>query len=312
VAGKITQTASKKWFILAFASVLLAAPNGSVIKIVLEQTNTFTLITYRYLLVLIITLPLLIKYAPTLTRKNIRTSLSGGIYMSISLLTFVLAINMSQVSYVSILMLLAPLMLIVFSNRIIGEKISRRGIAGITLAAIGAMLIVVLPVALSQFGEFVFYPEATILTLINCVTFSLATIRYRQANEAGLSFGPILAITAIIAVALHGVIGLVMYGPSSFQNLSTEAIIGIIYSGIVVGLIARVISVAAYERIGSVASGGFAYIEMLLAILLPVLWLNEKLSIEMTVGGILILIGVYVAEHHKSLAHKHFHFFRHH
>lgn len=303
---------SKHWLLLALLGVLLAAPNASIIRVALDDVNPFAFNAYRYAIVFLITLPLLIRYLPSFTRRNLRASVEGAVFMAIAVFTFVWAIKLSQASYVSMLALITPLVLILLSSRMIGEKISRRGMAGITLAAIGAMVIVILPVAVHQSSDFVFYPVATALALINCVTFPLATIRYRQANEGGLSFGPIMAITAVIIAVLHGVIGLAIYGVEPFREVSQTAMLGILYSGIVVGLLVRVIGVIAYERIGSVASGALAYLETLLAILLPVLWLNEKLSTEMVVGGILILIGVYIAEHHKSVGHKHFHLFRHH
>jgi len=43
----------------------------------------------------------------------------------------------------------------------------------------------------------------------------------------------------------------------------------------------------------------------------PIILLGEKLSPEMILGGILVLTGIYVMEHHKSTHAKHAHFARH-
>ena len=69
-----------------------------------------------------------------------------------------------------------------------------------------------------------------------------------------------------------------------------------IYSGIVVTFAARSLWIAAYERIGAASSGGLSYLETLLSILLPLIILGERLSVELIVGAVLIMYGVYMTQ----------------
>jgi len=77
------------------------------------------------------------------------------------------------------------------------------------------------------------------------------------------------------------------------------------YSGIVVALIGRALNVWSYERVGGAVMSALGYLETFVAILIPVVVLNEKLSPEMVIGGVLILFGVYIVEHHKHPHAKH-------
>ena len=72
------------------------------------------------------------------------------------------------------------------------------------------------------------------------------------------------------------------------------------YSGVGVMLLIRWASTAAYSHIGGVMMGAFNYVEVFLAILLPVFILGEKLSLSMVIGGVLIVAGVYLLGNHKN------------
>ena len=97
---------------------------------------------------------------------------------------------------------------------------------------------------------------------------------------------------------------------SGDMQLSAVAIATAVYSGVAVLLIARSLNVVTYEHIGSAVVGALDYLEKLLAILIPVVILHETLSVEMVLGGALILCGVYMAEHHKVNTHKQHHFMK--
>lgn len=119
---------------------------------------------------------------------------------------------------------------------------------------------------------------------------------------------PMMSVNALIVVLVN--ISCFMLFGSGSTMVDSKAIFGTIYAGVIVALGARIISVVVYERIGSAVTSALAYHETLLAILIPVIVLHEQLSIEMIIGGILILFGVYVVEHHKSKSHRHYHLFR--
>ena len=70
-------------------------------------------------------------------------------------------------------------------------------------------------------------------------------------------------------------------------------VMGVLYMALGVSLVARMLTVVTYRRLGSAVTGGMQYVENFLAITLPILLLNERMTIEMLLGGVLILLGGY-------------------
>lgn len=299
------------WFHLGLLGVLLSAPNATVIKYSMSSIDPYLFNALRFLAVALLTTPLLLANIGSFNKINFKYSVKAGLCMTIAVITYVWAIKLSQASYVSIITLLTPIAFIILSARLTGEKITSRSVAGIGLAALGALVIVVLPVAIKQNGTFTFNPLATTFALINVIVFPLAMINYKKANEAGVSMVPLISVTSWIICLFNAVLFLVL-GSAAGYHINNSAFFGILYSGIVIAFIARIMNITSYEHIGAAVTGALEYLEIFLAILLPVAVLHEKLSPEMIIGGILILCGVYVVEYHKSVHHKHHHIFRSH
>ena len=111
----------------------------------------------------------------------------------------------------------------------------------------------------------------------------------------------------IVSAVLYWLVGDKTMAPNN-----TEFWLAALYGGIGLAFIGRIMMVAILERLGPALFSGIGYLETFLAILTPIVILGERLSITMVVGGIMILIGLYVIEHHKR-PHAHHHYtWRHH
>lgn len=80
--------------------------------------------------------------------------------------------------------------------------------------------------------------------------------------------------------------------------------LGVLYMALGVSLLAHMLTVMTYRRLGSAVTGGMQYVESFLAIALPILLLGERMTIEMLLGGMLILLGVILTERHHVLRRK--------
>lgn len=303
----MAKTQKQKWFFIGLVGILLAAPNATVVKYTVGSLDPFFFNTIRFFIGAVVTAPFLLKDSPRFRRNNVSNALKAGVCMAIAVISYVWAIKLSHASYVTIITLITPILLVLYSAKLTGEKITSRALAGIAIAAVGAMIIVLLPIAIKQSGAFVFYPVATGLALLNCVTFPLSIIYFKRASEQGLPMGALMSLSAWVVFAINACF-LLFQHPT--LTLSKRDIFGILYSGVVVAIISRSMIVESYEHIGAAVSGALAYLETFIAILLPLAALNEKLSTGMVIGGALILTGVYVTEHHKSRHHKHYHLLR--
>ncbi len=300
------------WFFVGVVGILLAAPNATVIKHTVEGIDPTLFNALRFGLLAICLTPYIFLKRKAFTRQSLKYSLCVGFFMAIAVVTFVWAIRLSQASYVSVLTLITPIVFILYSMKLDSQRINRRSFAGISLAAAGAFTIVALPIVVNQKAGFVFYPLATLFIFGNCLSFPLAIIFSKKAHQAGVPVMVTLGVSAWVIVVISVLMLPLTWNSSTLPTVTPSLLFGILYSGFVVALISRILNILSYENIGAVVNAALTYSETFIAVILPVFVLHEKLSKEMVIGGTLILLGVYVVEHHKSLHHKYAHLHRHH
>ncbi|MGB4967589.1 MAG: DMT family transporter [Candidatus Saccharimonadales bacterium] len=306
------KTKQKQWFWIALLAGVFLAPSSLAIKTLSSEFDPFLINTLRFLLAGLLLLPWTIKAMPRLLGKGRSAALTATVLMSVSATCLVLAVHYGPASYVATLQLLGPLLLVWYSRRLIGEKVPKRLLIALAFAAAGASVITLLPVALQQRSDFVFYPLATLFGLLNVLFYPLATVEYRKANEnyriplSGL-IGASAFFVALLNVALWLVMGADVPGKVTATDWAA-----LLYLGIYVSLASKLLNVICYEKVGSALMGAVSYFGSLLAVLLPVVVLSERLALETAIGGCLIVIGLAIAELRLSGHHTRRHIFHHH
>lgn len=300
------------WFIIALVAVLFAAPHATVVRVMVDDVDPLWWALSRFVIGTVIMLPI----ALAITRR--RHYQRGGMYMligstalALAIILYSFAIYHSQASYVSILTMMTPIIFIFVSMHYFREAITRRKLAGVTLAMMGALIVVALPFILTQQVTTAVYPLATVLTIAQSFLFVTALICMRKANEAGVPMLSVVSFSAPIGVLVTLPLYL-LFGDMSRTSTDIEFIAAAMYSAIGIAVLFRAVMIAAYERIGALPSAGLQYLETLVAIILPILLIGERLSIEMIAGGLLILFGVYMIESHKHPHAKHHIVHKHH
>lgn len=302
------------WFLVGLIAALIAAPNTVFIKLAVDAigTNWFNII--RFSLVILVTAPYIFAARKKITHTNLRLAIVAGTTASLASICFVKAVEMTQASYVSVVALSVPIVLVMYSWYFMKERVSRRAMLGVSVAALGAFVIIAVPLLSSQGLFSSFSLGATLLVALNCALYPLSTIYTRKANEAGLPLGSSIGIMAIIMTISSGFLALLASDAAPNVGVFTDPwlMFGIAYSGVLVLLLSRAMSVASFEHVGSATVAGFSYLESFLSIILPILLLGEHMTIEMAVGGTFILLGVIVVETHlrPHTRHSH-HLFRH-
>lgn len=299
-----------KWFWLGVLGTVLGAPNGTVIRFTTANFDPIYFTFLRFAVTFLATLPFLIISSKKMNLKSVKYSLLAGVAFFVAVISFTEAIKLSAASYASLITLITPAFFISYSVKLNNEKISRRAMAGIILSAAGAFIMIFLPIAIKQNADLQIYPLATVLLLMNCITYPLAAITVKKANDEGAPMVSIISISSAVIAVMAGLF-MIVDKPSNY-SVEPKEWLAVAFSGLVVAIIARIASIKSYEHIGSVVSSALGYLGNFLSILIPVIVLGEKLSVEMVAGGFVILLGIYVLEHHKSEHHKHFHGFIHH
>lgn len=299
------------WILIALLALMIGAPNATILRVIVQQADPYYISFCRFALIGLVCLPFIIRARKQLFAKPaFREVLLVGLFLSICIPCYNFALLYSQASYVTIVSLLSPIVLILLSVKFFHDTINRRIAAGVTLAMIGAMVLVLLPVAFTQNGT-TFYPIATVLAVINFVFYGLVFIYMRRANERGVPMPAVIGMSALIVAASSLVLFAVV---GNHQAVPHDGLffVAVIYSGVVVALIGRAMNIKAYEHIGASIMSAIAYFEMFVAILIPVIVLHERLSPTTVAGGIIILIGVYIVEYHGPAHSKHRVAMRHH
>lgn len=292
------ETTTWKWIVVAVLAVILAAPNGTIIKTALSDIGPIWFNVFRFIMIVLLTLPFVIHARKSFTRKNIKYAAIAGVSYGVAVVSYTLAVQLSQASYVATIDLGIPILLMVYSIYLTREKVSRHAFVGIGLAALGGFVIIALPSIFSGDLTSDVYPLATLMALLNCASFPLAIIYSRKANEAGLSLWPTFGVIGLIV--LVGTLCVAFFLEPAVPSLGTllepSVFWAILYSAIFVTLLSRLMTVASYERVGSATVAGLHYVESFLAITLPIIILSERMTIEMLIGGCLILSGVMLIE----------------
>ncbi len=297
----------QKWFLVALLAAVLVSPNAMLLRYTVGTWDPYFMNLFRTGIGAIVLLPITIRYFHMFRGAVLKKVLIICTAAATVVTANALALQHGPASYFGLIALLSPLILVWFAARLTHEHITKRALAGITLAAAGALVIVLLPIALSQRQEFVFYPLATLFALISVVMVPLWTVESKMANQDHSV--PIFALLGIgnIVAALVSLVLWRLIGSGQVPSFHAPAVSAVLYSALISAILSRALMVKSYEHVGAAVNSSLAYVSTLLAILLPVVFLHETLSVEMVVGGSLILLGVFVAEHHKSPHHKHHH-----
>ena len=301
------QKKSKRlWFLIALIALVASAPNAMITRIFVSgPIDSFLWVVVRALLVAVILLPLVVaRWSKFIkTRARLRAVLFNGVLMAAALISHAQAIALSSASYVSTIVLLYPIILVVISSFMFKERITRRIMAGVGIAACGGSVLVLLPFAFSG-GDYEVNTPATLLSVTNLFTFAFAIAGTRKLNNQGVSIPFQIGVNSII-MAIIACVLFWLFGDPSHVQIDMWFIMAAIYSSVGIMLLARWLSTLAFGHVGAALFGALTYVESFLAILLPVFILGETLSITMVIGGILIMAGIYILEYYKHPTSKH-------
>ena len=298
------QTKKQKiiWFIVAFVAVLLAAPNNTFLKSSLHEIGPLWISFIRFTTLAVVLLPALYFGRKSLNERGLNYSVIAGVAYAVAVMSMGGAIFYSQASYPALIGISSPILMMFYSVWLTREKVSHKSFFGITVAAVGGFLIIFLSILFSGSNGGGVSPVATILALLNAAASPLMYVMTKKAVDTGMSIQTSLSAVALTAVAIIGVVllGVNPLAPTITQIAQPGIILPIIYSVIGAMLLARGMTTIAFKRLGSASIAGLDYLGVLLAVLVPVLALGERLTIEMAIGGGLILAGVIAIERKYS------------
>ncbi len=286
------------WFVVALIAVLATAPNNTLIKFALHEIGPLWLSLSRFLIFAIALLPALYLGRRGINEKSFKFAAIAGVAYTAAILSISSSIVLSQASYPSLIGISSPIILMLLSVMLANEHVPRKSFLGIIIAAIGGFLIIFLPLISSGAGNGTVNPLATLFAVINAVASPMMYIMAKKSVDAGMKIWTSLGVVAWVGVFFTALLILVLNAPApAISSLIQPGIMmPIIYSVVVVMLFARSATTLAYKKLGSAPVAGLEYLRIMLSVFIPVIALGERLSLEMALGGGLILAGVILIE----------------
>jgi drug/metabolite transporter (DMT)-like permease len=243
--------------------------------------------------------------------KNIKKNLWKILLISIPLafggIAHHIAISESSATFVAVLGSLGPIAFAVASTMVTKDKISRNAIAGLLVAILGGVIVVILPPVLGH-AELFFGIVPVLLVAFYIFTDVLWQITRRKQDEARVPMSAILAIPFFVATVVSCIMAWTFEGPSAMAAVTTLPLtdwLMIIYLAVIISVVAHAWSTKVYEKLGTATTASLDYVYYIAAPVVPMLLIGESLTWEICIGAVLIIIGIILTRKHHEKRKMH-------
>lgn len=173
---------------------------------------------------------------------------------------------------------------------ILGERLDRRTVAGILLAALGVLVIL----AKGDTGTFLSmgFSPGELIMVFSVFTWALFTVLSRKAlQKTPPDVGMTYAIGFGWLFAAFPFFGL--GGTAELSNISASTWVNILFLGVVCSGLAYLLWYDALLVLPVSEAGVFMYVNPVVAVVLSAAFLGEAISCSMLAGGVLVFAGVW-------------------
>jgi len=278
--------------LLVFITILIWSVAFVGNKVLLFYITPIEVMLYRFILAYVV---LLLIYPSLNTIKSLKDEIYFfmigflGIFLYFLLENY--ALKYTQATNVGLYMGAIPLFTAIIAHFILqDEKLSKNIIIGFTLAMVGMALI------LLDGKGFSLRLKGDMIAILAAFTFALYSTILKLAPK-GYHFIVVTRKSFLYAIVLMILYHFISHQPLHLQALLLPKVYGnIIFLGLFASSLAFLFYKKGVEIIGSVKSTNYIYLVPLLTAITGIIVLDEQLTIKMIIGGILILIGLYIAQ----------------
>lgn len=269
---------------LIIANIIWGAASP-IFKYSLQNIPPFSLAFLRFLIASLLLYPFVHKNIdyPDLKNKWLWAFAITGITINISF--FFLGLKLTESVNAPVIASSAPIIILVCSAIFLREKIKKAAVIGTLLSFLGILLIIK--------GSFAGNFLLILSTLGYVVSVVIGRKILTEKNSLGITFWSFLIGTVSFLPLM-----LVEYwqNPGWMANLDFRGWTGILYGGIFSSLIAYVLYDWALAKLPAYRTSIFTYLDPVVAILIAIPLLGEKITIPFVIGSILVFLGILIAE----------------
>lgn len=262
-----------------------------VSDLVLLVVPPFTLLTLRIVLGLAVLLPLSVRQGHSLPNgRSLWELLAVGIVgLGLSLGAQFVGTDLSTAVNGALVTSASPAFVVLFAVLLLRERLTFQRLAAIVVASAGVLII--LDPASADFASETFAGD--VFLALAAVTWGLYSVLVRRVSLR--HFAPALTVTV---VALLG--GLAVSVPASVLELAqrpvgavtVEIILGTLYLGIVSTALALLLWNRAFSLVPATIASLFFFAQPLAGAILAALFLDQRMTGTLWLGGSLIALGV--------------------
>lgn len=282
-----------------------------VVKHTLQWFNPWLFLTYRFFVSTLIAFPYL-KAAGIKSPKKPSIQwlvlLTGIISAPLSLFLFFEALNKTTALSGSLITASGPLFLILGGMVFFHDRITRNEKLGIGVAILGTILTVVGPLIMNGHSDTLGRFEGNGLMLLAVITDIVGALMSKEVVKQGVAPTLVAQVQFVIGFAIFLPILFFMQSPETVWQLvisaPLEAHLGVMFMAVLSGTVAYTLRNVAVKSIEVSESALYSYLQPLWAAILAVLWLHESITPSYLIGGIIIAVGVLIAESRSASARK--------
>ena len=289
----------KSWLML-FAVVLAWASSFIFIKVGLQGVPPITFAVLRFAIASVALLPMLsviggvneLRYASHADKLKFVTLGLSGITL-FNMLQFV-GLSLTTATNGSILLSTNPIFISVLSLIFLHEKIGLRNVIGICLATIGIMVVMTGGrFSATMFSSSTFLGD--LLILGSGVCWAIYTVlgksmftRYKPMT--------VTIINMVVGTLLLVVFALITEDFNIVPGISASTWVIILYLAFVCSGLAYILWYESLNRLDASKAGAFLFTIPLFTILIAHFTIGEIVTGPITIGAVLIILGIYLAE----------------
>lgn len=277
---------------LILANVIWGA-TSPIFKWSLEDTTPFTFGFIRFFLASLILLPFVIHKLKISLNALIKIAIISylGLFLHITYLLF--GLELSASINAPIIGSSAPIFLIIGAMLFLKEKPKKRVIFGTSISLIGVLIIILQPIIETGLDGSVLGNIFFLLSMICAVIYALLMKKFHLPYHISTITFWLFAITALTYFPFF------LWESQSanwIQQLTPQALTGILYGAAFTSVVAYFCYNFALRYLVVNETGIFFYADPIVAILVAIPLLGEKITTVFVVGSLLVFLGIFVAE----------------
>ena len=277
----------------AFIAVVFWGISFVATKIVLAEVSPATLIFTRFFIGVIVLLAMTRRLPPKSAWPALFVMGFIGVFVHQMLQSY--ALTMTSAVQTGWLIGVTPIWSAILSAIVLHEKLTRWKVVGLVGGFVGALLVV----TRGDFSTAVFALPSTrgdLLILASTVNWAVYSILGHRTIRA---LGPRLATTGsmLAGLALLTPMFVIRYGWTEWPALTLRGWSAILFLGVCCSAIGYLFWYGALEHIEVSRVSVFLYLEPLITFAAAVMILTEPVSAVAVVGGLIVMVSVFVAQY---------------